>query len=601
VDGAPLTLGTAGHVDHGKTALVRALTGRETDRLPEERARGLTIEPGFAPLELPSGRTLSLVDVPGHERFVRHMVAGASGVDGWLLCVAADDGVMPQTREHMAVLRLLGATRGVVAITKSDLRDPGSAARAAAELAGPEAAVVLTSATTGRGIPELLAALDHLAAGLPRRTAPGRARLFVDRAFTAAGAGTVVTGTLWGAPIAREARVAVLPGGARGRVRGVQAHDRPIARAGGGRVALNLAGLGRDQVPRGSCVVAEGDGWTASDLLDVALEWLPEAGGELRTRRRLQAFLGTAETGATCVLLEGEALAPGARGYAQLRLDRPVPAERGDRLILRAAPGRTVGGATVVDPAPARHGRGSGAAARLRALERADPAELAALRLDEAGPAGLPPGTADAAALRAAGAVVLPGGWALAAARAAAAAEALVASATPNGATVAAALAASGLTGPVAEALVEALVAEGRLVRDGARLRPAGGPAPADAPAARAIAALLAESGRRGPSAAALADAGGLAPAEAERALGALRAAGRAVEAGGLWFDAAAAEAARAEAAAALAAGPMTIAALRDLWGVGRKHALALAAHLDRSGLTRREGDARVLRRGAAS
>ena len=590
-----LTLGTAGHVDHGKTALVRALTGRETDRLPAEIARGLTIEPGFAPLALPSGRTLSLVDVPGHERFVRHMVAGASGVDGYLLCVAADDGVMPQTREHMAVLRLLGVTRGVVAVTKADVRDPAPAARAAAELAGPEAAVVVTSAATGEGVPELLAALEELAAGLPRRTARGRARLFVDRAFSVAGAGTVVTGTLWGAPVARDARVVVLPGGARGRVRGVQAHDRPIAAAAGGRVALNLAGLAREEVPRGACVVAEGDGWSDSALLDVALDWLPEAGGELRTRRRLQVFLGTAEVGATCVLLEGEALAPGDRGHAQLRLDRPVPAEAGDRLILRAAPGRTVGGATVIDPAPARHGRGSRAAERLRALERGDPAELAALRLEEAGPAGLPPGAMDEAALRAAGAALLPGGWTLAPARAAAAREALLMAARDG-----APAAASGLTGPVAEALADALVAEGRLVRDGTRLRHAGAPAAAETPAARALAALLAEHGRRGPGAAALAREAGLPACEAERALGALRAAGRAVEAGGLWFDAVAAEAARAEAAAALLAdGAMSISELRDLWGVGRKHALALAAHLDRSGLTRREGDARVLRRGA--
>jgi selenocysteine-specific elongation factor len=484
----------------------------------------------------------------------------------------------------------------VVAITKADLRDPAPAARAAAELAGPDAAVVVTSAATGDGLPELRAALDALAGDLPRRTARGRARLFVDRAFSVSGAGTVVTGTLWGAPVAREARVAVLPGGARGRVRGVQAHDRPIDAAAGGRVALNLAGLTREEVPRGACVVADGDGWTDSALLDVALAWLPGAGGELRTRRRLQVFLGTAEVGATCVLLQGEALAPGARGYAQLRLDRPVPAEAGDRLILRAAPGRTVGGATVLDPAPPRHGRGSPAAERLRALERGDPAELAALRLEEAGGAGLPPGAADADALRAAGAVLLPGGWALAPARAAAARAALLASATPT-----AAPAASGLTGPVAEAMAEALVAEGRLVRDGPRLRAAGAPAAAETPAARALAALLAGHGRRGPAAGALAQEAGVPPAEAGRALGALRAAGRAVEAGGLWFDAAAAEAARAEAAAALAGGPMTVAELRDLWGVGRKHALALAAHLDRSGLTRREGDARVLRGGAAA
>ena len=198
---APLTLGTAGHIDHGKTALVRALTGVDTDRLPEEQARGMTIDLGFAPLRLPSGRRLSVVDVPGHERFVRTMVAGATGVDMFLLCVAADDGVMPQTREHMAVLRHLGVSDGVVAVTKSDIGEPELAAEEAAELV-PGAPVVEVSAVRRTGLDELLAALESVAARLPGRSeAGGVTRLHVDRSFTLRGIGTVVTGTLWAGSI----------------------------------------------------------------------------------------------------------------------------------------------------------------------------------------------------------------------------------------------------------------------------------------------------------------------------------------------------------------------------------------------------------------
>src|SRR2546423_2643137 len=193
----PLTLGTAGHIDHGKTALIGVLTGKNTDRLPEERSRGISIELGYAPLELPSGRRLSVVDVPGHERFVRTMVAGASGVDMFLLCVAADDGVMPQTREHMTVLRQLGVTDGVVAITKSDLGDAELAAEEATELV-PGAPVVQVSTLSGTGLDDLRAALDRVASGLPGRSGgDGPVRLHVDRSFTLRGIGTVVTGTLW--------------------------------------------------------------------------------------------------------------------------------------------------------------------------------------------------------------------------------------------------------------------------------------------------------------------------------------------------------------------------------------------------------------------
>jgi selenocysteine-specific elongation factor len=590
----PLVLGTAGHVDHGKTALVRALTGRDTDRLAAEKSRGISIELGFAPLTLPSGRRVSLVDVPGHERFVRHMVAGASGVDGYLLCVAADDGVMPQTREHLAVLGLLGVAEGVVAVTRADLAPPDAAAAEARDLVGAGPEIVGVSAVTGEGVDRLRAALDRLAARLRRRTGGGRPRLFIDRSFSVPGAGTVVTGTLWGEGIAPGDRVVALPAGAAGRVREVQAHDRTIARAGGGRTALNLAGLAAADVPRGACVVRAGDGWSATDLLDVALEWLPDAGRRLRTRERLQAFLGTAEVPATCVLLEADALEPGERGDAQLRLGRPVPAAPGDRVVLRSAERRTVGGGAVIDAAPARHGRGGRAAERLAARESGAPARLLAQRLRDAGADGLA-ADLDPAAVATAGGTALPGGVALDGAPAAAARGRLLA-ALASPLSLAAARAATGLGPAAADALIAGLVGAGEVERDGAGVRRPGAGAPTGS---EEVARELAAAGLRPPSVDRLAGAAGLTRAEAEAALGHLRAEGRAVRAGDVWFDAGAVAGAREHARAALASGPMTLGALRDLWGVGRRHAAALAAHLDASGGTRRRGDARELRRGA--
>ncbi|MEA2317475.1 MAG: selenocysteine-specific elongation factor, partial [Solirubrobacteraceae bacterium] len=229
--GRPLTLGTAGHIDHGKTALIAALTGVDTDRLPEEKARGISIELGYAPLRLPDGRRLSVVDVPGHERFVRTMVAGATGIDLYLMVVAADDGVMPQTVEHAAVLRGLGVSEGVVAVTKADLADPEPAARAAAELMGAAGAVevVACSARTGAGVDAVAAALQRVAERLPGRAAiAAEPVLHVDRSFTIHGAGTVVTGTLWSGAVARGDTLALLPAGVRVRVRGVQVHDEAV-------------------------------------------------------------------------------------------------------------------------------------------------------------------------------------------------------------------------------------------------------------------------------------------------------------------------------------------------------------------------------------
>ncbi|HEY8581746.1 MAG TPA: selenocysteine-specific translation elongation factor, partial [Capillimicrobium sp.] len=243
---APLTLGTGGHVDHGKTALVRALTGTDTDRLAEERERGISIVLGYAALDLPSGRRLSVIDVPGHERFVRTMVAGATGVDLFLLVVAADDGVMPQTREHWTVLRALGVAAGVVAVTKADLADPARAAAEARELVGEGPALVACSARTGAGLDELRGALDAVTAAQPSRaTSASDAEpvLHVDRAFTVKGAGTVLTGTLWAGALAVGDRVRLLPEGRRARVRGLQVHEEPTDRAEAGqRVAVNVAG-----------------------------------------------------------------------------------------------------------------------------------------------------------------------------------------------------------------------------------------------------------------------------------------------------------------------------------------------------------------------
>jgi selenocysteine-specific elongation factor len=371
------TLGTAGHIDHGKTALVRALTGVDTDRLPEEQRRGISIALGYAPLTLPSGRRLSVVDVPGHERFVRTMVAGATGIDLYLMTVAADDGVMPQTREHATVLAALGVEVGVVAVTKADLANPARALQEAADLL-PGAEVVAVSARTGAGLDELRAALDRAAARtVSRADAPGDLRLHVDRAFTIRGAGTVVTGTLWSGSAGRGDTVTILPAGRRARVRAVEVHDQPVERAEAGqRVALNLAGVDRDEVARGDVIVG-GDGFAATYRVDAALSFTdrPEHGA------RVAVHHGTREVPARVAELGGR--------YFQLRLERPIVPARGDRLVIRSlAPPDTLGGGVVLDPAPPRHGPSRDALARLAALERGE--EIAA-PAPPATPAPAPP------------------------------------------------------------------------------------------------------------------------------------------------------------------------------------------------------------------
>ncbi|HEX6059743.1 MAG TPA: selenocysteine-specific translation elongation factor [Gemmatimonadaceae bacterium] len=357
-----MILGTAGHIDHGKTTLVRALTGVDTDRLPEERRRGITIELGFAPLELPGIGTVGVVDVPGHEAFVRTMLAGATGIDLALLVVAADEGVMPQTREHLAILSLLGVRGGVVALTKCDLveedwlalvEEDVRAALAAGPLAG--APIVRTAAARGEGLDAVREAIGALAASIPARDASDLFRMPVDRAFTVRGTGTVVTGTIWSGSLGRDAVVRILPGGRTARVRGTQSHGAPVNRAGpGSRAAVALAGIELEEAARGS-VLVEDASWQPTRILRAEVALLDDAGAELGPRTRVRLHLGTADVGARVVAAGGR-LRPGVRTAARVVLDEPVVARAGDRFVLRSAsPLVTIGGGVVQDPQP--HGR----------------------------------------------------------------------------------------------------------------------------------------------------------------------------------------------------------------------------------------------------
>jgi selenocysteine-specific elongation factor len=351
----PLTVGTAGHIDHGKTWLVRALTGKDTDRLPEEQERGISIDLGYAPLELPDGRRLSLVDVPGHERFVRTMIAGATGIDLFLLVIDAQEGARPQTLEQLAVLRLLGVEHGVVAVTKADAVDDETLALAleeARELV-PGAEVVAVSAKTGAGLDELRAALARVR--VEERDAHGATRLYVDRVFTLQGIGTVVTGTLWSGAIESGDLLRVEPGGRAVRVRSAQVHDVPVEVAQAGqRVAVNLPTLERRELARGDVLVAPGH-FPVSYRLDIRLDELEPVPAAVTVH------IGTKAVAARVARRDA---------YAQLRLSEPVVAARGDRVVLRAD--TTVGGGIVLDPSPPRGLDPE----RLAVLERGDPVEI---------------------------------------------------------------------------------------------------------------------------------------------------------------------------------------------------------------------------------
>jgi selenocysteine-specific elongation factor len=389
-----LIVGTAGHIDHGKSALVRALTGVDPDRLKEEKERGITIDLGFAHLDLGEGLVASFVDVPGHERFVRNMLAGAHGIDAVILVVAADESVMPQTREHFHICRLLGIPRGLVALTKADAADADMQALAEMEvrelvagsfLAG--APVLRVSARTGEGLDALREALRDLARETPPRPAGGLLRLPVDRSFTLRGFGTVVTGTLVSGVLAVGEEVEVLPSGKRSRVRGLQVHGASTERVDAGhRTAVNLGGLDVDEVSRGDVLTRPGT-LRATSIVEAELTLLPQE-KPLKDETRVRVHAASAEVLARVRTLEGKQVAPGATARVQLRLEAPAVVGRGDRLVLRSySPAVTIAGAVVSDPLAAKRRRGG--APSLSLPSGTEDVVAAARMLEEAGPAGI--------------------------------------------------------------------------------------------------------------------------------------------------------------------------------------------------------------------
>ena len=362
-----VVLGTAGHIDHGKTALVRALTGTDTDRLKEEKARGITIELGFAELRPDEGPRFGVVDVPGHEAFVRAMVAGATGMDIILLIVAADEGVMPQTLEHLAIAELLGVPELVVALTKTDLVDEdwlelveSVVGDTLADTPYAGAPVVPTSAKEGHGLPGLLETLVAASARVRERSEEDLCRLPLDRVFTIQGTGTVVTGTLWSGSVSVGERVLLGPGDLEARVRGVQVHGSAVERAvAGDRAAIALTGEGadRERLERGATLITE-KRWQPSRMLTARIRMLVGPGWSLQHNQRVHVHLGTAEVRARCAVLEAEPLGPGGEGWVQLRLEEPLIARGRDRLVIRAySPVTTIGGGIVAETHPPKRNR----------------------------------------------------------------------------------------------------------------------------------------------------------------------------------------------------------------------------------------------------
>ena len=390
-------IGTAGHVDHGKSTLIKAISGIDPDRLREEKERGMTIDLGFAWITMPSGESVGIVDVPGHIDFIKNMLAGVGSVDAALFVVAADEGVMPQTREHLDILDLLDVSTGVIAITKSDLAEDeewlelvqAEAAETFANTALGNAPIIPVSATTGAGIQELLATLDNILQKTPPRPDKGRPRLFVDRIFSISGFGTVVTGTLIDGHFSQGQEVEILPGGLKSRIRGLQSHKKKVERVGPGtRVAINLTGLSTGDLHRGDVITLPG--WLEpSQLVDVRLRCLETAARPLKHNQAVDIFTGSTEVSGHLRLLGTREIAPGEEGWVQLRLDRRIPVVKGDHFIVRRpSPSLTIAGGVVVDPLPRRRHRRFRPALlkRLATLAHGAPEDLLLETLDRLGP-----------------------------------------------------------------------------------------------------------------------------------------------------------------------------------------------------------------------
>lgn len=633
---ASLVLGTAGHIDHGKSSLVQALTGTNPDRLAEEKRRGITIELGFAQLALPSGRTMGVVDVPGHEKFVRHMVAGASGVDVALVAIAADDGIMPQTVEHLAVLELLGVRACVVALTKIDLVDEEWRAFVSDEIAGrlahgpfADAAIIGVSSRTGEGLDDLRRAIDSLAAQAERTKANGDARLPVDRVFTVRGFGTVVTGTLWSGVLSEGDEVRILPSGASARVRSIQTHGANAASVGAGnRVAASLAGVDADEVHPGDFVCAP-EAAQLSDRFDAEFTYLgPFAFGKpLKSGVRVHVAHGTREVLGRILLMDGkESINAGDKAFAQIRLEEPLPLAYRDRFIVRSySPMHVIGGGMVLKAHPRRRTNlkpeertmldafaagdmGAVLEAHLALAPLPESAEdmadacgfdAAAVRAELAAMDG----TARLATLGTQPLYVRP---ALLQKLASALERALLEfhSANPQ----ATGLAKDELrrhvlpaaSTPVFDALLDEGERRGLLVHAGGEVshpKASAGARKREDEAAERLLALLEESGAMPPDFAEAAARLGLEEPFVRKVANRLEKEGRAVrvEANRAYGAAAMGQLRAAVKAHLDAHGSATAADLKDAMGTTRKFAMPLLEHFDETGFTRREGDARTL------
>jgi selenocysteine-specific elongation factor len=586
---------TAGHVDHGKSSLVLALTGTDPDRFPEEKARGLTIDLGFAFATLPSGEEVGFVDVPGHVRFIKNMLAGVGAVDVVLLVVAANEGWMPQSEEHLRIVELLGVRHGLTVLTKADMVDAEMVELARLELdehlAGSPlegAPSVVCDSVSGRGLDDVRAAIDAVLAGAPAPADRGRPRLWVDRVFAARGAGTVVTGTLSGGPVAVDEEVEVGPERRRARIRGIETAHRRVEKIGPGtRVALNLSGLDHRGLRRGDAVVTPG-GWAPTQLVDVALH--PLSGVTLARRSTLHCHVGSGEHAGRLRVLDGE------RRFARLRLAEPVPLVPGDRILLRD-PGRrrTVGGAEVLDVAPL--GRAADAPARLTLP--LGPRLLAGrpwLPREELGAlAGLDAGAADALVneLVSAGAAVVVGGWLVAASALATTLAAAIERVQAHhrdrplepGVELQALASALGVD---AARLRDALETTDELaVERGVVRHVSHRSRVADSPEAGALLAALSVEPFSPPDPKSLGFDQSLVRSLVRE--------GPLVDLDGIVFTASALADARARVKEALRErGSLTVADARDLLGSTRKFVLPILNRLDAEGVTRRRGDERL-------
>ncbi len=393
-----IILGTAGHIDHGKTSLIKAITGIDTDRLKEEKERGITIELGFASLDLPSGQHLGIVDVPGHEKFVKNMVAGATGIDIVVMVIAADEGVMPQTREHMEICTVLGVQHGMVVLTKVDMVDDEWLELVMEDVREfvqgtflENAPIIAVSSVNGQGIPEFIAQLDELSQNVPDRPASSIFRLPIDRVFTMKGFGTVITGTLVSGQVNVGDSIMVYPLGITSKVRGIQVHNQSVNNAEAGmRTAINFQGLEKTAIQRGEVLSSPG-ALKSSYMIDVSLHFLPSIPKSIKNRTLVRFHTGTSEILGNLILLDREELAPGDTVVAQLRLNTPVALVKEDRFVIRSySPIRTIGGGQVLNPIPKKHKRlNENSVEGLKRLNSQTPDQIVSYLVNESGYEGI--------------------------------------------------------------------------------------------------------------------------------------------------------------------------------------------------------------------